>query len=69
MLRAFCGALVVLAVGLVQVGTQVLAGRHGGGRGEDRGRAAPSSRQGQSSADRLAASVPSAAVAARNVSN
>lgn len=39
-LQGLAGALVVLAVGLVQVGAQVLAGRCGGGRGGDRGRAA-----------------------------
>ena len=65
-LHALRGALVVLTVGVVQVGAQVLAGRGGRGRGQGRGRAGgetPSPGRGQTRAECLVASVPSAAVA------
>lgn len=66
-LRGLGGALVVLAVGLVQVGAEVLAGRAGG-----RGRAAaqaPSSGRGRARAHRLVAPVPGAAGAPGSVSD
>lgn len=44
MLQALGGTLVVLAVGLIQVGAQILAGRRGRSRGEDRGQ--PRGRRG-----------------------
>lgn len=39
MLQALGGTLVVLAVGFVQVGAQILAGRGGRSRGQNRGQA------------------------------
>lgn len=67
MLQALGGTLVMLAVGFIEVGAQVLAGRRGRGRGEDGGQPAASSGRLQGHAEGFAAAMPSAAVAARRV--
>lgn len=67
MLQALGGTLVMLAVGLIEVGAQVLAGRHGRSRGEDGGQPALSPGRLRGHAEGLAAAVPSAAVAAGRV--
>lgn len=69
-LQALGAALVVLAVGLVQVGAKVLTGHCGGGRREHGGRGAgqtPSSGGNQGGAKRIAG--PSATVATRSVAD